>query len=159
MASTDGGLTWPSYNTTNGLASNNVYAVFAVGSAPPYTIYAATDMGVSVSTTGGTSWTNYPYTGMNTGPASNLIQGIYVVGTTIYAATNAGLSISTNGGTNWTTSTVASSNVLGVFVLGSEIFASTDMGLSVSANAGLTWQSFTTSNGLGSNLVRGVFAQ
>ena len=55
------------------------------------TIYAATTGGLSVSTTGGTSWTNYTTTN---GLGNNYVLGVAVSGTTIYAATGGGLSIS-----------------------------------------------------------------
>jgi hypothetical protein len=159
LVSLNGGNNWTPYNNaTSGLPNNLVYSLFAVGSSAPYTIYAGTAAGVEISTTGGTSWMNYPFTGSSSGPASNTIQGIYVNGTTIYAATNAGLSISSDSGTTWATSAVASSNVLSVYVSGSTIYASTAAGLSVSPD-GVNWQTFTTANGLGSNLVNGVVVQ
>ena len=80
-------VTWTNYTTTtNGLGSNRVRGVYASGS----TIYAATSVGVSVSTNGGTNWTNY--TTAN-GLGDNYVYGVFAIGSTIYAATWGGVSI------------------------------------------------------------------
>jgi hypothetical protein len=61
--------------------------VYAVGS----TIYAGTNNGgLSISTDGGTSFTNYTTA---EGLGGNFVDGVYAVGSTIYAATSGGLSI------------------------------------------------------------------
>lgn len=77
-------------NTTSissGLGDNMTYGVYAVGS----TIYAATEGGLSISTNGGTTFTNYTTAD---GLGNNIVYGVYAVGSTIYAATHGGLSIS-----------------------------------------------------------------
>ena len=107
--------------------------VYASGS----TIYAATSVGVSVSTNGGTNWTNSTTTN---GLGSNDVLGVYAIGSTIYAATSGGLSVSTNGGTNWTNYTTAdglgSNGVQGVYAIGSTIYAATfGGGLSIGVTA------------------------
>ncbi len=113
--STDGGAHFTNKTTDNGLGSNDVRGVFAVGN----TIYAATypvgfpgtGGGLSISTDGGITWTNKTVTD---GLGSNFVTSVYVVaGTpnTIYVGTNlnnytthdGGLSISTDGGVTWTT--------------------------------------------------------
>ena len=53
-------------------------------------IYAATGGGLSISTNGGTSFTNY--TTAN-GLGSNFMRGVYASGSSIYVATEGGLSI------------------------------------------------------------------
>ncbi|MEM9243506.1 MAG: sialidase family protein, partial [Pseudomonadota bacterium] len=90
--------------------------------------------GLSISTDGGTTWTNY--TTAN-GLGSNNVQGVFATANTLYAATNGGLSISTDGGTNWTNYTTAnglgSNLVRGVFATANTLYAATvGGGLSVS---------------------------
>ena len=84
----------------SGLASGTVNGVFVTGT----TIYAATNGGLSVSTNGGTSWTNYTTTN---GLASNFTNGVWASGSTIWVGTGSGVSESTDGGTTWTTFTTA----------------------------------------------------
>ena len=57
------------------------------------TIYAATQGGLSLSTNGGLSWTNYTTAD---GLARNYVYGVYASGSTVYAATQGGLSIGVN---------------------------------------------------------------
>jgi hypothetical protein len=81
-------VTFTNYTTTNGLGTNTVNAVYAIGS----TIYAATDGGLSISSNGGTRFTNY---NSSNGLGSNTVNAVYAIGSTIYAATSGGLSIAT----------------------------------------------------------------
>jgi hypothetical protein len=139
------------YTTTNGLAANGLRCVSISGS----TIYVGSTNGLSVSTTGGTSWTNYL--------SGQTILSIYASGSGIYAASNSGgLHVSTNGGTNWTSYTtvegLGSNTTTGVCVVGSTIYVSTFGGLSVSTDACATWKTYTTVNGLASNMATCVFA-
>ena len=60
--------------------------VYASGSS----IYAATIGGLSISTNGGSSFTNYTTA---QGLGNNDVYGVYASGSNIYAATNGGLSI------------------------------------------------------------------
>lgn len=71
--------------TTSGLGSNFLNGVYAIGS----TVYAATNGGLSISTNGGTSFTNYT---MSSGLGSNTVAGVYSDGSKVYAATFGGLS-------------------------------------------------------------------
>jgi len=91
--STNGGATFTNYTTANGLGSNNVSGVFVVGS----TIYASTTDttygygtptlgGLSISTDGGTTFTNK---NMADGLGSSDVNAVFVDGTTIYAGTSA----------------------------------------------------------------------
>ena len=63
-----------------------MYGVYASGS----NIYAATDGGLSISTNGGSSFTNYTTT---SGLVGNQVRGVYASGSNIYVATLGGLSI------------------------------------------------------------------
>lgn len=90
------GLTFTNKTTSNGLGSNDVRGVYANGNI----IYAATTNGLSISSNGGTSFTNYSQA--NNGLANNQANGVYAIGSSIYAATSNGFSISTNGDLNWT---------------------------------------------------------
>ena len=91
------------------------------------------------------------------GLGSNIVFGVYAVGSNVYAATNGGLSISTNGGTTFTnkstTDGLGSNIVFGVYAVGSNVYAATNGGLSISTNGGATFTNKSTANGLGSNLV------
>ena len=91
------GLSFTNYTTANGLVTNSVFCVYASGSS----IYAASNLGLGISTNGGTNWSNYT-TGSN-GLGGNYVNDVYASGGTIYAGTGGGgLSISSNGGTIWT---------------------------------------------------------
>ena len=81
-------VTFTNYTTTNGLGSNTVRGVYAIGS----TVYAATAGGLSISTDGGTNFTNYTTTN---GLGSIGVNGVYASDSTVYAATPGGLSIAT----------------------------------------------------------------
>ena len=110
------------------MGNNLVYGVYASGS----TVYAATSGGLSISTDGGSSFTNKTTTN---GLGANSVNGVYVSGSTVYAATGVGgLSISTDGGasfTNYTTTNGLGSNIVyGVYATDSKIYAATSGGLS-----------------------------
>ena len=68
------------------MGENLVRDVYTSGSS----IYAATDGGLSISTNGGSSFTNYTTTN---GLGNNIVNGVYASGSSIYAATRGGLSI------------------------------------------------------------------
>ncbi|MFM9135380.1 MAG: fibronectin type III domain-containing protein [bacterium] len=151
-------LTFTNKTTSNGLGTDNVRGVYAVGS----TVYAATyGWGLSISTNGGATFTSRTATGNGLG--SDFVYGVFAVGSTVYAATGGGLSISTNGGTTFTNRTAAddslgSNAVNGVYVTDDTVYAATTGGLSISTNGGATFTNKTTGNGLGSNVVYGVYA-
>ena len=108
-----------------------MYGVYASGS----NIYAATRGGLSISTNGGSSFTNYTTTSTNNGLGNNAVYGVYASGSNIYAATDGGLSISTNGGSSFTnyttTSGLVGNQVRGVYASGSNIYVATLGGLSI----------------------------
>jgi hypothetical protein len=149
FVSPDNGVTWSPYNTSSGLPSNNVLAVFDDGAS----IYAATDQGLAVTPNTPTTWTVY---NSSSGLASNFVQGIYASGGVIYAATNNGLSV--YNGTSWSTY-LNGVSVNSVYVLGTDIYAATNGGLSVSLNNGTSWTSYTTIQGLASNSIYSVSLQ
>ena len=148
--------TYTNKTIVDGLGSNTVYDVYAIGS----TVYAATFDGLSISTDGGTTFTNK--TTAN-GLGNNRVYGVFVIGSTVYAATMNGLSISTNGGnsfTNYQTGLVNNS-VNDVYAIGSTVYVATNLntgGLSISTNGGTNFTNYTTANGLGYNGVNGVYA-
>lgn len=137
-----------SRTTANGLASDFLTSVYAVGSS-----------GLSISTDGGVSFTNR--TTAN-GLGNNNVRDVYAVGSAVYAATTGGLSISTNGGGSFsnktTTDGVGDNTVWNVFVAGSTVYAATFGGLSISTNGGGSFANYTQSSGLGDIYVYGVFA-
>jgi outer membrane protein OmpA-like peptidoglycan-associated protein len=132
--------------------------VFVDGSTVYVGTYGGSDGGLRISTDGGATFTTK--TTAN-GLGNNGVSGVYAVGSTVYAATNDGFSISTNGGTSFTNTRLSGLGdwiVYGVYAVGSTIYAATANGLSISTNGGATFTNKTTTNGLGSNTVWGVFA-
>ena len=164
---TNGGLTpfytWKLNNVTQpiftnktteaGLSDNNIHEVYAMGS----NIYAATNLGLSISTNSGSTFSNKTKTANGLG--NDLVNGLFVSSTKIYAATAGGLSISDNEGATFSNKTTANglgSNIVNdVFVdaTGNNIYAATLSGLSISINAGVSF----TNNAIGS--VRGIFVE
>jgi hypothetical protein len=158
-------------NTGSGLGSNEVRQVYFDGSK----VYAATNNGLSISTDGGGSYTNYTILnttggGTTNGLGSNDVLGVYEVfnnGDNVYAATTSGVSISrVNGGlgtyTNYTAG-LGSTFVQGVYAIatglnGSTVYAATTGGVSVSLDSGQTYTNATTLDGLGSDYTFGVYA-
>jgi len=133
--SSDGGSSWNIYTTANGLGSNHIHDLFFDGSV----LYVGTQSGLSISTNGGTSFTN-----KKTGLVDYDIHGVYASGSTLYVATYSGVSISTNGGTSWTNYTsaangLANNQVYDIWVNGSTIYAGTSSGLSKSTTGGTSW--------------------
>ena len=123
------GSTFINRTTINGLGSDFVNDVYAIGS----TVYAATSGGLSISTNGGSTFINRTTTN---GLGSNIVYSVYATGSTVYAATNGGLAISTDGGstfTNRTTTNGLGSNFVNdVYATGSTVYAATWGGLSIS---------------------------
>jgi hypothetical protein len=146
-------------------AARNAFLTPRGGSIP--TIYAATTAGLSISTDGGTSFTNR--TVANSGLSAASLISVFVSGSNIYAGILGGqssnaLNISTNGGTSFTyvsATTLGNLNIQsvpGISVSGSTIYAATQYGLSISTNGGSSWSLKTTADGLGANYLTGVFA-
>ena len=152
--STDGGATFTSKTTANGLGAKSVRGVFASGAI----VYAATTGGLSISTDSGATFTNKTTTD---GLGDNAVIGVFASGSTVYAATAGGLSISTDSGATFTNRTttngLGNNSVIDVFASGSTIYAATNGGLSISTDSGATFTNKTTTDGLGHNRVRGVY--
>jgi hypothetical protein len=148
--SNNGGGSWTTYTTANGLGDNVVYevAVGALGSGAGG-IWAATREGLSVSRSFGmVSFTNYL--------ANRGITGVCVDGGTVWAIGDGGLWKTTDGGTSFTNYPVGAQ---ALYVTGGTVYLGTpNSGLSISTNGGASFTNYTTANGLVSNLVRGVYA-
>ncbi|QDK79369.1 hypothetical protein EXU85_12465 [Spirosoma sp. KCTC 42546] len=149
--STNGGSTFTTYTTANGLGSNTVFRVYVVSNK----IYAATTNGLSISTDGGAHFTT-----TTTGLGSTFVTGVYAVGSTVFASTLSGLGISTNGGTSFSNKTtdngLGHNTVYSVYEIGNTIYAATAGGVSISTNGGASFTN--TSVGTGSNYANSVFA-
>lgn len=151
--STNGGNTWTNKTTANGLGHDFINKVFATSTA----IYAATADGLSISSDNiGSTWSNKRGNGLG----DNYINAVFVSAGKIYAATQGGLSISTDlNGNSWTNQVFGTDHrVFDVFVSGNRIFAATVVGLYISTDGGISWEVMTKANGLGSNVVAGVYA-
>jgi hypothetical protein len=141
--------------TNNKLGSDAVNFVRVFGSK----LYVGTEGGLSVSSDGGTTFTNYDNNNNSLG--ENNVMSVFVDGTKIYAGTyGGGLRVSTDGGTNFNhLSNMNGSLVREVMVDGNTLFVATwDTGLWFSSDGGTTFTNRTTTDGLGNNTVWGVFA-
>jgi hypothetical protein len=141
--------------TNNTLGSDAVNFVRVFGSK----LYVGTEGGLSVSSDGGTTFTNYDNNNNSLG--ENNVMSVFVDGTKIYAGTyGGGLRVSTDGGTNFNhLSNMTGSMVREVVVDGNTLFVATfDAGLWFSSDGGTTFTNRTTTDGLGDNIVWGVFA-
>ena len=108
--------------------------VYAMGSS----IYAGTIDGLSISSDGGSTFTNRT---TDQGLGSTFVHSVYASGSSVYAgtsmrtATDGGLGLSTNGGSSFTNTTTAnglgSNSVLRVYASGDKLYASTTNGLSI----------------------------
>ncbi|MFM7587427.1 MAG: hypothetical protein ACKO6M_10450, partial [Bacteroidota bacterium] len=111
------------------MGNNNVLGVYVSGS----TVYAATGGGLSISTNGGTSFTNY--TTAN-GLGNNSVNGVYASGSTVYAATYGGLSLSSCSSCTPTSSTETVSACGSYVWNGITYTASNNTAIWVTTNAG-----------------------
>jgi hypothetical protein len=156
--------TFTNRTTKDGLGSNDVNGVYAVGSM----VYAATRGGLSISVDGGATFTNRT---TENGLGDNDVNDVYAVGSMVYAATKGGLSISVDGGATFTNRTtengLGSSRVFHVYAVGSTVYAGHECwaycrtetsGLSISVDGGATFTNQTTENGLGRSSVFDVYA-
>lgn len=124
LISTNNGVSFASKTATTG----EVNQVAIDGSNGK--IYAATTLGLRVTSDNGVTWTSL------SGLASSTVNGVYVRNGVIYAATAAGLSISSNNGTTWSNKKVvdglASNIVNSVYVAADgTVYAATAAGLSI----------------------------
>lgn len=140
----------------DGLNSPFVFSIFAITGPGSSTIYAATSEGTNISTDGGQTFTNAPFSWNSI--AQSTVSGVK----TLYVANYSGLQISTDNGQTFTTRTTA--NGLGsdfvnkVYATGSNVYAATTNGLSISTDGGATFTNRTTANGLAANSIQEVFA-
>jgi len=108
-------VTFDNRTTADGLGVNSVLGTFAGGP----TVYAATNLGVAISSNGGASFTNRTTAD---GLGSNNVSSVQALGSTVYGGSDNGLSISTNVGTSFTNYTIAeglgSNTVKGVYAVG-----------------------------------------
>lgn len=150
--SADGGANFTNDDSTSGLGSDTVLSVYATDD----TVYAGTTGGLSISTDGGASFTNRTTAD---GLANDVVYGVYAVGSKVYAATFGGLSISTNGGASFILTRLSPNRVWSVYAIDDTVYAGTDyQGLRISSDGGATFTNRTTTDGLGADNVRGVYA-
>lgn len=140
IVSSDKGVTFSQFTTSNGLPSNRINSVFRDNAG---NIYAATNLGLGKSTDGGVSFSIK--TTANGLPSNNLL---YITGdgvSKILIATDNGLAISNDNGESFMTKTSSNglgSNYLEKVVLdsGGNIYALTgDQEVSVSTNGGVSF--------------------
>ena len=145
-------VTFENKTTGDGLVSSVVYGVHVLGN----NVYAATNDGLSISTDGGSSFTNK--TTANSSLGNNLVNNVYVTSDgIIFAGTEGGLTIfpfaDASLGANYTTGAgLGSNSVYDVYASGNNIYVATSGGLSISTNSGTSWTN-TNFN----NAVRGVY--
>ena len=82
-------ISFANKTTADGLGNNAVNGVYVDGS----NVYAATSVGLSISTNGGANFINKTTAD---GLGNNAVNGVYVDGSNVYAATIVGLSISSD---------------------------------------------------------------
>jgi hypothetical protein len=156
--SSDGGSTWITKTTANGLGSNNVGNL----SVSNGVVYASTTGGLSISSDGGSTWITKTVVD---GLGSNDVGTVRVYGNKIYAATETSVSVSTDGGGTWVARGAGNGGEFEeIFVDGNVIYASIYLhkdvdgdesrGFYTSLNDGVTWvrKSFP-----GSEWVEGIF--
>ncbi|MDH5720171.1 MAG: hypothetical protein OEZ13_06040 [Spirochaetia bacterium] len=141
--SSNGGSSWTTRTTAEGLIYNEVYSSYVSGS----NIYVGTGYGTSVSTNSGASFTINANTGNGLGGST--VYAIWGNGSTVYAGTTGGFSISTNNGASYTNKTTANglpaNNIYDMIVNGSTIYVATSGGVGVSYNGGSTFSTLYTS--------------
>jgi photosystem II stability/assembly factor-like uncharacterized protein len=131
---------------TNGLNSENVYSMLAIGN----NIFAGTQNGTSLSTNAGTSW----------GQVLNIsARSLTVSGSNIFAGTQlSGIYLSTNNGVNWIQ---VNNGITGYYIRaitssGTDIFAgTTTAGVFISTNNGTNWAPIN--NGLTNSYIFSLF--
>jgi DNA-binding beta-propeller fold protein YncE len=153
--SSDGGYTFSTKTTANGLGGNLVRDIASVGAK----VYALTDGGLSISNDYGETFVNQSlgYT----------LTTVAVYEDNIYIATeDAGLLVSNDGGVTFTLKTtdhgLASLTINNLYVQTDScydqgwVYVATYNGVSLSTNNGQAFVTFTTDDGLPSNLINDV---
>lgn len=193
--STDGGKTFTNRTTANGLGHPSIFSLQVVGN----TIYAGHNLGLAISTDGGQTFTNRPivetgrrvtavfavgntvYVGLNPNKfykstdggqtfdggitintnvanGNSTITDIYATGNTIYLSTVKGFFVSTDAGASFSFRNVGTLNQPSMVVQGGTIYVGTTGGIVISTDGGQSFVRRTTSDGLASNGVRGLYA-
>lgn len=138
----DGGSTFTSRTTANGLGSNYVKKVIKTNDGK---IFVATTSGLSISTNGAKSFVNKA---ISEGLAGNTVNAVAMNDSNIlFVATSGGLSISNDFGNAFTSigsPTIANNLVNNVFVKGNKVYLATNGGISVSSDNGTTFSNFTS---------------
>jgi hypothetical protein len=159
--STDGGASFVTKTTDNGLGGNNIS--FVEVSSDGTKLYLATNGGISISTNSGNSFITK--NNANSGIDNDQVNFLFIQGdgSRIYLGTQAGLSISTDSGVSFITknnanSGLADDTVRGVYASenGTTLYVGTTSGLSISTDSG---NSFITKNNANSGLANGGIFQ
>ena len=138
-------LDFDSFSTISTSITDGKFALYVVGSNGVNCVYgnfAATSGGLSLLDTKAIK--KYPALG------SDVVRGVFSLGSSVFAATDGGLSISRDNGTTWVTKNLGV--VQGVYARDSFIYAATTSGLWVSLDDGETWTC------IGADNVTGVHA-
>lgn len=165
VVSSDGGNTFAAKTTVNGLGSNEISSVYAVGDM----VYAGSfDGSLSISSDGGNSFTSRVAVNNSTSNL-NAILKIAAVGNSIYLINQAGnLFVSTDGGSTFNTRTQANglstSRLQSVATWGSTVIVGMNTsgnlagGLAISNDGGNNFKIITTPNSIGRDVIYSVFS-
>lgn len=110
-------------------------------------LFAATNIGIFLSTDMGATWTP-----ADNGLTNFNVSDIAVYGTNLFAGTNSGLFLSTNNGANWVSAGFTNISINPITVLDTNIFVGTwGFGVFRSTDGGTTWTQ--VNNGLTDSLI------
>ncbi len=158
--SDDGGLTWVTKTTADGLASDQTNGVVVHGDE----VYIATDDGLSI-------WNQANNTWSNSLSGKKINQVLRAANGDLYAAYNipgvfpadGGLAISADNGANWADHKITSggffavtAQMYGVDISGGDIYVATDLGVGISSDNGANWTVKTMADGLAATMVDAV---
>jgi len=156
--SDDGGATWQTFTTAQGLGDNDVRAVWGDGAGA---VWVGTADGVSRSDDGGATWQTFT---ADHGLGSNSVSAVGGdrAGAVWVGTYGGGVSRSDDGGATWQTFTadhgLGDNSVTAVWGDGAgAVWVGTYGGVSRSDDGGATWQTFTADQGLGYNSVSAVW--
>jgi photosystem II stability/assembly factor-like uncharacterized protein len=146
--SKDSGLSWQWVDTSSGLPSNYVYAIYA--QADGSWIYAGTDKGLGISEDGGNTWRRCEL-------LNNDVKSVFAMGKEeIYVGTSGGLAITKDGGQTWGNH-LTSYTVQSIFVTTDTIYIGTPSdGMAISNDEAQTWVWVDSTTGLLSNSVNSI---
>jgi len=152
--SKDGGTTWISKTTSNGLGRLDVTDLIAHGTK----LYACSGFGLSISEDNGSTWTFLK----NTAAENRLVRQVALTSNSIFLSTTSGLLVSKDAGLSWQLALIGpqpyDSSIRSLVTVDSEVYVGTEnSGLFVSKDGGVSFQQTTKENGLISNLVRTTY--